>query len=454
MMRPPSAEPAASVASRGARLGLEASAAARRAAGRLVRPGAASLLVSMVAVQGVTYAAQFVLARVLGPAEFGVVRSVEAALGFLLIGAALGMPSLVLREVAAAPDGGARVYVLRRLSALSVVGGVLVACVALAAGGWLVPPAAAPYLRALAVTLALTAASRTLLNYFQAVGRIGVVSVTAIAGAVGGMTTIVVGALAFGLAGWAAGRAVSEALVLALVLSRLRGVIAGARPEPYGRRRRAYAADGGRIAGALLVRSVLDSFALLAAGHVGVGLAEVGRMGLATLLTMPLLLVPGVAATLWIPELAAARAEPALVLRTGLRMAGTFLGYCAAATVAAWVIVPPVLRAWFPGYAGAAPLFGIALLTLPARVVAYVPGAICLGLGLNQIPLISNLATFIVAVAAGGWLAPRYGASGLLAGAAAAEWGGALLLCVLTAGGVRRQASAEPARLAGAADAA
>ena len=62
------------------------------------RTGLPHYLFALVAVQGGTFIAQFAIARILTPAAFGVVRTVEATLGLALVLASAGLPSLAIKS--------------------------------------------------------------------------------------------------------------------------------------------------------------------------------------------------------------------------------------------------------------------------------------------------------------------------------------------------------------------
>src|SRR4051812_39195904 len=110
--------------------------ALRRNVSRSFTIGLPHYLVSILAVQGTAYAAQFVMARVLGPHDFGIARSVEAVVAIALVFGAAGMPSLAIKSVAEAGDAGARGRVLVRLLGLAIACGIGTAAVVAALDGF------------------------------------------------------------------------------------------------------------------------------------------------------------------------------------------------------------------------------------------------------------------------------------------------------------------------------
>jgi O-antigen/teichoic acid export membrane protein len=74
--------------------------AMRRTVSRALTLGLPHYLVSVLAIQGTAYVTQLVLARMLGPRDFGIVRSVEAVIAIVLVFGAAGMPSLAIKSIA------------------------------------------------------------------------------------------------------------------------------------------------------------------------------------------------------------------------------------------------------------------------------------------------------------------------------------------------------------------
>ena len=64
------------------------------------RAGFLHLLVSVFLVQGLTYLSQLVIAALMGPADFGVVRSTEVILSLLTQIGTIGMPTMAVKAIA------------------------------------------------------------------------------------------------------------------------------------------------------------------------------------------------------------------------------------------------------------------------------------------------------------------------------------------------------------------
>src|SRR5207249_6338555 len=64
------------------------------------RAGFPHLLASLFFVQGLTYLSQLIIASLMGPANFGVVRSTEVTLSLLTLIGAIGMPSIAVKSIA------------------------------------------------------------------------------------------------------------------------------------------------------------------------------------------------------------------------------------------------------------------------------------------------------------------------------------------------------------------
>ena len=186
---------------------------ARRAAAS----GAPPLIISIIAVQGFASLAQLVVARVVSPSDFGIVRVVEVMITTLLLLASAGMPSLAIRDLALASDEE-RPVVLGQLVTLAGLTSLVVALFAIAFARVLVPPLAQPYLRALVFAVCLTASSRTAMNYFQAVRRISTLARLSATSSIVAFLALVVLVHLLGMRGWVIGRYVGELSLLLFTL--------------------------------------------------------------------------------------------------------------------------------------------------------------------------------------------------------------------------------------------
>ena len=79
--------------------------------------GLPHIVVALISIQGAAYIVQFAIARLVSPASFGVVRTVEATFSLALVIASAGLPSLAIKSVAAMQTEAQRGRLLRRLLA-------------------------------------------------------------------------------------------------------------------------------------------------------------------------------------------------------------------------------------------------------------------------------------------------------------------------------------------------
>jgi len=259
--------------------------------------GLPHLILSFISVQGLAYVAQIVLARLLPPAEFGVVRSVEAVLQVLILVGSAGMPSLAVRAIAELDGSAIRTRVLARLALLAT------ACAGIAGGaGWFLAPVlfrgqAQLYLMGLVWVVLLTAPARTLLNYFQGADQIRRLSAASVTLSGVSFLAVVGAVLAAGMRGWMVGRYAGEAMFLvgsiALVVRHTHaagGSSAGIPPKySYGR----LLVDGFAVSSTLVLRMLQDNTGLVTAAALGVSDEAQGHYGLAYLGLVAAVIIPG-----------------------------------------------------------------------------------------------------------------------------------------------------------------
>ncbi|HEU4559530.1 MAG TPA: oligosaccharide flippase family protein [Longimicrobium sp.] len=375
-----------------------------------VTSGYVYLVASVFVVQGLAYLSQLVVAGLVGPAQFGIVRNVEAVVSLLLLAGCVGMPTLVLREAAATP-AEARAALLRRVLVVCVVGGALAAASALLLRGAVVP-GAGPYLAWLAWTVVLSGTSRTLANWFLGLRRtreaalLSVVTAAVSLAAVAGLT----GAL--GLRGWVAGRFAGEALGAAALLWALRHTLreggggGGAAPG-YG----ALVPHGAMLALGLMARAAVDHGGVLALGVWHAPRDVVGYFGIGTLVVTALMVFPGALGNLLVPRFAARAGDPGL-RRDFARTMRLALLAVVPATAAAALLSGPAVSMLFPGYREAVPLLLVLLLGLPARTAQSLSGALLLAFNRNHWALGFNCAMLAASWLLFLWAVPRHGAVG------------------------------------------
>jgi O-antigen/teichoic acid export membrane protein len=388
-------------------------ALARRGA-QLVRRAAASgappLIISIIAVQGFSALAQLVVARVVAPADFGIVRAVEVVITMLLLIASVGMPSLAIRDVALATEEE-RPLVLGRLVALAAMTSVVVALVAIVGAPLLVPPVARPYLRAMAAAVCLTASSRTAMNYFQGVQRVSVLAkLSAISSTVAFLAFVLL-VHWLGMRGWVIGRYVGELslLLFTLIVLGRRISFAGVF-EDMGALWRTWK-RGMVISASFVVRTVHENSPTLALTWFG-AVQQVGFYGLAALLLTPLLLLPSVIGNLAVPRFALLMRQPHHLQRDVTRLSILTTAVAALGALFAVLVVPAVITRFFPSYAPALALLGILVLCVPLRALNGMIGSFLMAYDRNDAGLVINGISLAIAFGGCLLLIPTRGAKG------------------------------------------
>lgn len=386
---------------------------ARRAAAS----GAPPLIISIIAVQGFASLAQLVVARVVSPSDFGIVRVVEVMITTLLLLASAGMPSLAMRDLALAGEEE-RPVVLGQLVTLAGLTSLVVALFAIAFARVLVPPLAQPYLRALVFAVCLTASSRTAMNYFQAVRRISTLARLSASSSIVAFLALVVLVHLLGMRGWVIGRYVGELSLLVFTLVVLgdriafRGVFAdGAALWRTWKR-------GMVISVAFIVRTLHENTPTLALAWLGAS-QQVGYYGLGALLLTPLLLLPGVIGQLAVPRFAVLTRTPEGFQREVTRLAFLSTVLATAGALGALVIVPPLIVRFFPSYAPALTLLKVFVLSVPLRALNGMLGSFLMACDRNDVTLGINGVSLVIGVVGCLLLIPGHGA-----------WGAALALVI------------------------
>ncbi len=387
----------------------------------LYRTGLPHLVVSVVFVQGLTYLAQLLIARLVLPADFGIVRSVEAALAVILMLVSAGMPSLAVKSIAEVQAPAVRARLLGRLLVLSM--GVPLLCVPLVAAvaPWFVPPEARAYLVGLLGVPILASFNRTGLNYFQGIKQIQRMAVLNAALSLCALAVIVLAVALVGLPGWAAGRYLGEACFgLALLIAlcphiRLRGSL----PSAYAPA--ALLGLGVPIALTLVLRSVQDNLGLLLLGVLGFDSEALGYYGVSTLIVTAGLLLPGAVANIALPHLASRTRLPDQLwpLYARLLRGSVAVSLASAVTVGAVALVLPLIVG--PEYAPAVPLLALLATAIPFRGVATAAAVLLLACDRALLILMINVSVLALAVALSVTLAPAYGLYGVALGTLLAE---------------------------------
>lgn len=187
-----------------------------RAHGASRMTGEQRLVLESVVRMGLAGVVGLVIARVLGPNEYGVLTYLLAIVSICGSLVSLGVPAVLVREVATGADPVALMRPILRLQLLAglVAGAVLLGISAVEFG---VDPEITPLAIVLAVSV-LASASVTLRAYFEATGNIRTLMRTTLSASVLGTVAKVV-ALAIGVPLWILGAAiVSESVITFLGL--------------------------------------------------------------------------------------------------------------------------------------------------------------------------------------------------------------------------------------------
>ncbi len=270
-----------------------------------------SIGTAMAMLQGAPAFAQLVVARLLGPDEFGCVRIVETALSIIVLPASVGMQATVVRFVAAASPGE-RPAILKMALGAGVVGAVAVTLVTLLALPFVpLNPRAAVYLIPLLLVVPLTNASRTIISYYQGVQRFRRSLKLSCGAAASSFVLTVAGTAVFGLYGWAGARITAESVMAVALLGAARIEThggAGAAPSARALRVGVYTATSLTLDRVSTNADVFFLDTLLGSPSL------VGQFGLASQLVGVASLLPAAATAVAFPRIAQRTACPEAAL--------------------------------------------------------------------------------------------------------------------------------------------
>jgi len=393
---------AASAPSVGARLSLVLGA------GR--RTGVLHYVAAVCSVQGLAYITQLILARLVSPVDFAVVRTVESTLNVLLIAASMGMPMLAITTVAALRDEEAQGRILGTLLGLSAAGGLITAVAASLAAGLLAPPAPA-YLRALAWIMVLSACSRTSINYFLGKQQVHRVAGYTVLLSLFSLGIVVAAVLTAGLSGWVVGRYMSELLFLALLV---RAVGPSLRLSPLRGDQRigSLLTAGMGISLSLLVRTATDNAGIFLLTFSGAPASTVGYFGLASLVLLGLLIIPTSIGSVALPRIVARLREPFGVHDLVRRVAIGSLALSVLLAGAIAILARPTIGLLFPSYVPAVPMLLLLVLAVPFRALSSLSGMVLVACNRVHLTVWTNVLTLLVMIVAGTVATFHWGAVG------------------------------------------
>ncbi len=381
------------------------------AAAALRNSGALHYIVALFSVQGLAYLTQFTIARVAGPADFAVVRTVESTLNVLLVVASLGMPMLAVTTIAALRDERAQGRMVGALLAISMCGGFAVALITNFGAGFLNPPTPG-YLRAMAWIMAITAASRTCLNYFQGRQLVQRVAGYSVLLSIISLAIVVLAVYSGGLRGWVVGRYVSELLFLGMMMRAIGPELRFTGAIPSGQSVRTLLSAGSGIAASLLVRTAGDNAGILLLNAAGADKLSIGYFGLSSLVLVAILIVPGAIPSVALPRLVARLDDPQAVRSLVGRVGGGALGASVLLAVAAAVLAQPLTALLLPKYGPAVPLLYVLLLAVPFRLASSMSGMVLVACGRVRYTVWINVLALIVTGSLGVVLTRSQGATG------------------------------------------
>jgi O-antigen/teichoic acid export membrane protein len=370
--------------------------------------GLAYMVSAIVAVQGAAYVFQLMIAFLLGPAQFGVVRSLEAVLGLFMVVGSLGMPSLAVRYVAEIEDYGARGRLLTRLLLIAAGSGLLVSSLVYTFASQLADQNAVPYLRRLVWVTLFAACARTALNYYQGCRQIRRYSLISTSIACGVLPLSFVAVTVGGIDGWICARYGTEAVALAATLAPIARLLrAGRLPSTYSPWR--LARVGSVLSMSLLVRTSLDNLGTLTLVAVGAPAAQIGYYGIGVIAMLGFLILPACIGSLALPRFVQDLTNPEALRATFSRLVRLCLVVTLPLLVLGMVSLPPLIRLLFPAYIASVPVVETLLVSVPARALTTMSGTLLVALDLGHATLFANLLLLSAGVVLMLLLVPPFG---------------------------------------------
>ena len=391
------------------------------------------MMLAVVAVQGAAYIFQVIVAVLLSPADFGVVRSVDAVLALLVILGSIGMPSLAVKCLAEVDDVEQRGALLIRLILIAAGTSLGVASAAWIFVPSLVSGTAVFYLQRLVWIIPLAACARTTLNYYQGTRQIPVYSVLSASVATAALPLALLAVAVGGLSGWIWARYGTEAATLAVALLPLAGVLRrrGRLAAAYSFRR--LTRVGGVLSLSLLARTSLDSLGTLALIAIGTPTTQIGYYGVGVLAVMGLLILPACVGNIALPRFARAFRDPAMLRSTFYRTVGVCLVLTLPLSVFGIVSAPLLVPYLFPSYGASIPIVQILLMTVWARAVTMASGTLLVAADQADETLIVNLLILAAGAIAMLSVTPDFGVVGAAYTTVGVEFASAIIYVLLAA---------------------
>lgn len=370
------------------------------------------MMSAVVAVQGAAYLFQVIVAVLLSPADFGVVRSVDAVLALLVILGSLGMPSLAVKCLAEVDDVEQRGALMVRLILIAAATSLGVASAASIFAPSLVSGTAVFYLQRLVWIIPLAACARTALNYYQGTRQIPLYSVLSASVATAVLPLALLAVAVGGLGGWILARYGTEAVMLVVALLPLAGVLRGRGRLAAVYSCRRLARVGGVLSLSLLTRTGLDSLGTLALIAVGTPTTQIGYYGIGVLAVMGLLILPACVGNIALPRFARAFSDSATLRPAFYRTVGACLVLTLPLSALGIVSAPFLVPYFLPSYGASIPIIQILLVTVWARAVTMASGTLLVAADQGDATLVVNLLILSVGAIAMLSVTPHFGVVG------------------------------------------
>jgi PST family polysaccharide transporter len=366
---------------------------------------------SLAAVQGAVFVAQMIVARLLGPAEFGYVRVVDTVMALVLVPAGFGLTSAIVRWTAMAPDERARGSILSFSIVSVVAASALVAAIALLILPYTTVNATAQsYLRWLVWSVVFTNVGRLIINYYQGRKEIRRVALLNVVLAGAGTTLVVLGAWWWRVPGWAAGRMGAEILLALVLLWIVRRQLA--RPAPWQAGKALLAFGASVVASGALDRIATQADTLYLDAFVRDSVI-IGQYGAASLAFTAAALLPAAAIAVALPHLSERARDPAAIHQLAMKMLGRLIAGAVLLAALLAVLGPPALRLVLGSqYALAGSLLPWFALALVLNVIMSFLGTYLLALGKAGLTVWQSAIGVGVNIGANAILMPTYGVHG------------------------------------------
>lgn len=356
------------------------------------------------------------LARILSVQDFGHIRVARTVIDLLAIPATFGMGACIARHVAdnrTTPERRAAIFATG--AALALVSGLALSAIAFGAlqvPGILQDAQAIGLLGWLVFILPFVALFGSVQGYLQGTGRMGRLATAQIGRSLILLIASVVLARKFGLNGWGAGRAISEAFTLALVVwvaADLRGFRLDLSLI------RSFASFGGYAALTQGLTTLITTVDVLCLDRFRMGAEEIGHYGIATFALATVLLLPNAFSLAAFSSMAATSYDPRKTWDAAIRYTTILMGLVVPAAAILYLAAPLITVVFTPAFSPSVPMFRA---MVPAFLISSLGNAavnLVVSAGLMRQNLIAACATVAVNVALNLVMIPRFGVPGAIA---------------------------------------